>query len=198
MRVKICGLSTQEAVERAVEAGASHLGFIMSASRRQVSPEKVALITQNLPQSVKKVGVFVNEPLDFVENAVRIAGFDLIQLHGNENMDYVCRLNLPVIKAVHSLEQARFYENVTLLFDYKEAGSGRTFDWKGLANQEIHLPYFVAGGLTIDNVESAIEHFPNAYGLDVSSGVETNGVKDLEKIQAFISKAKNKERTRKE
>ncbi|RZI49850.1 phosphoribosylanthranilate isomerase [Lactococcus kimchii] len=188
MKIKICGLSTKAAVDTACQAGATHLGFILSKSRRQISPEKIAEITCDVPQNIQKVGVFVNEPLVFVKNAVKLGKLDIVQLHGSEDMTYISALDLPVIKAISSLQQSKKYEGVTLLFDSPKGGSGETFDWKTDLSA-VETPYFIAGGLTPENVATALHHYPNAYGVDVSSGVETKGVKDLSKIEAFIKNA---------
>lgn len=197
MKIKICGLSTQAAVERAVESGSTHLGFILSKSRRQVSPEKIAQITQNTPQHVQKVGVFVNEPIEFVEKAVEIAGLDIIQLHGQEDMNYINQLSKPVFKAISDFAKAEEYSDATLLLDAAGGGTGTQFDWQSKSIENIKLPFLVAGGLDPENIQSAVAHFkahPKFIGVDVSSGVETDGVKDLEKIKAFVENAKeNKE-----
>ncbi|AYG00077.1 N-(5'-phosphoribosyl)anthranilate isomerase [Lactococcus allomyrinae] len=192
MNIKICGLRTKSAVDEAVKNGATHLGFILSKSHRQVTPEAVSTLTENLPKSVKKVGVFVNESIEFVKNAVAIAGLDLVQLHGDEDMDYIRQMSVPVIKAVSDFAKIAQYENIMLLLDSPKGGSGQTFDWTSVRADSLSLPFFVAGGLTPDNVAAAVQHFqdfPHFYGVDVSSGVETDGVKDLTKICTFIQNA---------
>jgi phosphoribosylanthranilate isomerase len=147
-------------------------------------------MTADLPSAIKKVGVFVNEPIEVVRNVATIAKLDMIQLHGDEDMAYIRQLDLPVIKAVSSLAQVENYDHVILLFDSPKGGSGAPFDWQSVSADRIKLPYFIAGGLTADNVAEAIAHFPNAYGVDVSSGVETEGQKDRVKIREFIQNAK--------
>lgn len=189
MNIKICGLSTKEAVDTAVASGATHLGFILSLSRRQVSPEKVADLTKDIPKRVKKVGVFVNEPLDYVKKAIQIAQLDIVQLHGDEDMNYINQLSFPVIKAVRPDQDFRLYKEVILLFDSPQGGSGQTFDWDSINPEHLGADYFIAGGLSPENVGRAIQHFPNAFGVDVSSGVETAGKKDVVKIKSFIQKA---------
>jgi phosphoribosylanthranilate isomerase len=193
MNIKICGLRTKSAVDTAVIYGATHLGFILSKSRRQVRSETVRELTKDVPPNIKKVGVFVNEPLDFVKSAVCVAGLDLVQLHSDEDMDYIRQLDVPVIKAVSDFAKAVQYEDVSLLLDSSSAGSGQTFDWDSVSADDLKLPFLVAGGLTSDNVVSAIRHFevfPNFIGVDVSSGVETDGEKDLMKIKTFIEKVR--------
>lgn len=192
MNIKICGLRTKSAVDEAVKNGATHLGFILSKSRRQITPEELSVLTENVPKSVKKVGVFVNESIEFVKNAVAIAGLDLVQLHGDEDMDYIRQLSVPVIKAVSDFAKTIQYENVILLLDSAKGGSGQAFDWKSVSSDDFKLPFFVAGGLNPDNVANAVQYFqdfPNFCGVDVSSGVETDGIKDLTKIRTFIKSA---------
>lgn len=192
-RIKICGLQTKEAVDEAVHSGATHLGFIFSASKRQVAPETVTKISAEVPDRIKKVGVFVDEPLEFIQRAIKIAGLDIVQLHGNESMTLIQKLNIPVIKAISDTTQAYDFEDVILLLDGPKGGSGEKFNWNDSFIETIGLPFFVAGGLNPDNVEAALERFqdlPHFYGLDVSSGVESHGVKDLQKIRSFIKKIK--------
>ena len=189
MKIKICGLSTKEAVDTAVESGATHLGFILSPSKRQVAPEKIFQITNDVPKTVKKVGVFVDEPINFVKKAIQVAQLDLVQLHGNEDMNYINQLDISVIKAIRPDQEFKEYEDVILLFDSPQAGSGQAFDWESLVTSGLKNKFFIAGGLNPENVAAAIQHFPNAYGVDVSSGVETDGIKNLTKIKNFVQNA---------
>ncbi len=178
-------------VDAAVKAGATHVGFIMSASfRRSVSFDEVVKMTADVPKAVKKVGVFVNAPIDFVKHAVSVAGLDMVQLHGDEDMDYIHQLgNIPVIKALSDFSKISDFENVSLLLDAPVGGSGKLADFSSVKFGEINLPYFIAGGLTPDNIAEAVKKYPNAYGFDVSSGVETDGKKDVVKIRDFIKNA---------
>ncbi|MBK0029398.1 phosphoribosylanthranilate isomerase [Lactococcus sp. S47] len=189
MKIKICGLSTKEAVDTAVESGATHLGFILSPSKRQVAPEKILQITNDVPKTVKKVGVFVDEPINFVKKAIQVAQLDLVQLHGNEDMNYINQLDVSVIKAIRPDQEFKEYEDVILLFDSPQAGSGQAFDWDSLVTSGLKNKFLIAGGLNPENVAAAIQHFPNAYGVDVSSGVETDGIKNLTKIKNFVQNA---------
>lgn len=188
MNLKICGNMEKSSVDAAVNAGATHVGFIMSAGfRRSVSADSVAKMTADVPKTVKKVGVFVNEPIDFVKNTVKSAGLDVVQLHGAEDMDYIRALgDISVIKALSDFSKIPEYDTVTLLLDAPSGGSGKLADFSAVKFDDISLPYFIAGGLTPDNIAEVVKKYPNAYGFDVSSGVETDGKKDGEKIKTFI------------
>lgn len=191
MKIKICGNMTKSSVDAAARYGADYVGFIMSKSRRQVSPEAVAAMTKDLPEQVKKVGVYVNESLDFVRETAKIAGLDIIQLHGDEDMDYIAKLSdFEIFKAVKADDDFDKFPGLTLLIDSPGGGTGKAFDWSSLDTKKIKNPYFIAGGLTPDNIAEAVKNFPDAYGFDVSSGVETGGQKDDEKIRTFIEGAR--------
>ena len=191
-KVKICGLSTPEAVKTAVEAGADYIGFVFAPSKRQVTLEQARQLATGIPKGVQKVGVFVSPQREEVEQACQVVGLDLIQVHGP--MDETILQDLPqqMIRAVQVGKDATLPETSAdyLLFDAPVAGSGQTFDWQKLESQKFTKPFFIAGGLTEDNVADAIRFF-NPYAVDVSSGVETNGIKDQEKIKRFIERVKH-------
>lgn len=201
MYVKICGLSTLEAAQTAIDSGADYLGFIFAESKRKVTPIKAREIIRNLKGNVKKVGVFVNESVEEISRIAEYAGLDIIQLHGTESQEFANKLSLPVIKAItiHSIEDLlRVHEWKTeyILLDLPKnqtAPINKTLNWEEMKGR---LPYsnhiFLAGGLSPDNVETAVRVI-QPYAVDVSSGVETGGVKDLTKINKFISKAHLKE-----
>ena len=197
MYIKICGNMEKASVDAAARFGATHVGFIMTAGfRRSVTAERVAAMTADLPAGVQKVGVFANEPVSRVLATAEAAGLDVIQLHGHEDADYIRQLGpRPIIKAVSSdkmpeiASQYAEFDNVTLLLDSPKGGSGATFNWTTLDLSGVAFPYFVAGGLNPENVADAIRQFPDAAGVDVSSGVETDGEKDSEKIRQFILNA---------
>lgn len=198
MLVKICGIKTIEAGIIATEAGADYIGFVFAPSKREVTPSEAAVIAKAIPPSVQKVGVFVNES---VENIIKIAkqvGLDVIQLHGNEPNTIVDQLPYKVIKA-YSIDQISPEKIINFPSDYyiidspageHQGGSGKVFDWNlaidlGLDPKKVIL----AGGLTPENIQRAINHV-QPIGVDVSSGVETNGYKDHTKIKQFIANAK--------
>lgn len=192
MNIKICGNMTKESVDAAVKYGATHVGFIMSPGfRRSVTSKQVRAMTVDVPVSVKKVGVFVNESIDFVRETAAAAGLDIVQLHGKEDSAYIRELGLSVIKAVSADSDFSQFDGVPLLLDGPKGGSGKPFDRTVVDLSSVTHPFFIAGGLTPDNVSDAIQQF-QPDGVDVSSGVETDGQKDLEKIRKFILSASTK------
>ncbi|MFP7169754.1 phosphoribosylanthranilate isomerase [Terribacillus sp. 7520-G] len=199
MIVKICGIQSVEAGKAAVEAGADMIGFVFADSRRRVSPEQAASITRQLPPKVKTVGVFVNEPIESLQDIAETAELDYIQLHGDETPSYVRSINKPVIKAFSVASEddlqllAAYPCDYYLLDSPAEAyrgGNGTTFDWSLASSDAIpREKLFLAGGLHAGNVQQAIREVHPA-GVDVSSGVETERQKDPVKIQQFITAAK--------
>ena len=191
-KVKICGLSTKEAVKTAVSAGAEYIGFVFAPSKRQVTVEQATELAKFIPSHIQKVGVFVSPSRAELLEAVDKVGLDLVQVHGQVADDLFEDLPCASIQAVqvdgdgHVPNSRADY----LLFDAPVAGSGQTFDWGQLDTTELAQPFFIAGGLNEDNVARAIQHF-SPFAVDVSSGVETNGQKDHEKIRRFIERVKN-------
>ena len=190
-KVKICGLSTVEAVETAVLAGADYIGFVFAESKRQVSLEQAHELAKLVTGKTKIVGVFVSPSLEDLEQAIGQVPLDMVQIHGTFDEALIPKISVPVIRAIQLSDQEAKVTSPAdfLLFDAPVAGSGRTFDWDLLKDQKIQQDFFIAGGLTVDNVRQARETF-QPYALDVSSGVETDGRKDIEKIKAFIEGAK--------
>ncbi|ALS02174.1 N-(5'-phosphoribosyl)anthranilate isomerase [Enterococcus silesiacus] len=194
MKVKICGLKTKEHVDLAVNFGADYLGFVFAESKRQITPEKAKEITRNVPKEVKKVGVFVSPSYAEVETVIQQANLDIVQIHGILMTE---KLSVPVIRAIpvnKAIQETLRQEPETdfLLFDAPPqefvGGNGQVFDWQQLDTSLIkNRKIIIAGGLTTENVLQAKRRF-NPYAVDVSSGVETNGVKDPEKIIAFLKK----------
>lgn len=191
-KVKICGLSTKEAVKTAVSAGADYIGFVFAPSKRQVTLEQAAELAKIVPTNVNKVGVFVSPSRAELLEAVDKVGLDFVQVHG-QVVDKLFE-NLPCgsIQAVQVDGNGHVPNSQAdyLLFDSPVAGSGQTFDWGQLDTTELAQPFFIAGGLNEDNVARAIQHF-TPFAVDVSSGVETDGQKDHEKIRRFIERVKH-------
>ncbi|MGO3114754.1 phosphoribosylanthranilate isomerase [Enterococcus pseudoavium] len=192
-QIKICGLKKRPAIAAAVAAGAEYLGFVFADSPRQITPEEVQHLTSDLPEKIKKVGVFVSPTKQEVEETIEIAGLDLIQIHGETELTALSR---PIIRAFSSEEQGKLVlrDYPYLLLDAPPAklmgGNGRTFDWQLIdQSQLIKEKLWLAGGLTPENVGDAMLFF-NPQTVDVSSGVETAGEKDLAKIQAFCQAVK--------
>lgn len=192
-QIKICGLKNRLSIEAAISAGANYLGFVFAESPRQMLPEEVRKLTSDLPDEVKKVGVFVSPSKEEAEETAAIAGLDLIQIHGKTELT---ELSCPIIRTFSIKEQESFYfyQYPHLLLDAPPAklmgGNGRTFDWR-LVDQR-HLPkekLWLAGGLTSKNVSEAIHYF-HPRVVDVSSGVESGGEKDIAKIYAFCQAVK--------
>jgi len=186
-KVKICGLIEKEHVATAVEAGADAIGFVFAPSKRQIAVEKAQELAKDIPSTVLKVGVFVNPTKEELEKAYREVPLDFVQ-----------SANYPSIKALsirseEDVENAKQYHTDFFLFDAPQAGSGITFDWQLMKGHEVAQEKVVlAGGLNPENVAEAIQRV-KPYMVDVSSGVERNGVKDVELIRAFIHAAKDEE-----
>ena len=197
--VKICGLLQKEHVEAAVQHGADFIGFVFAPSRREVTIEQAAALAAHIPAHVKKVGVFVNETPARVREIAQAVPLDYVQYHGDEPQSVIDEVGYPAIKAfsVRSAEdvlQAATYTVDYYLFDAPgtdfRGGSGHVFNWSLLAEAGINMNnVLLAGGLHADNVRQAIDEV-QPFGVDVSSGVETNKVKDTTKIHAFLQAAK--------
>ena len=191
-KVKICGLSTKEAVKTAVSAGVDYIGFVFAPSKRQVTVEQAAELAKFIPSHIQKVGVFVSPSRAELLEAVDKVGLDFVQVHGKVVDKLFENLPCGSIQAVQVDEGGHVPNSQAdyLLFDAPVAGSGQTFDWGQLDTTELAQPFFIAGGLNEDNVARAIQHF-SPFAVDVSSGVETDGQKDHEKIRRFIERVKN-------
>ncbi|WP_117148851.1 phosphoribosylanthranilate isomerase [Paraliobacillus zengyii] len=199
MLAKICGITTIEAGLQAAAAGADFIGFVFAKSKRQVTKQQARLIAEKLPDNVKKVGVFVNEELATIQDIAKTVGLDYVQLHGDESAAFCKEVNYPVIKAFQIRDQADVeqlvgYQCAYFLLDSPagkyRGGNGETFNWSLVKDiPAIEGKVLLAGGLHAGNVAEAIEEV-NPTGIDVSSGVETNGAKDNEKIKAFIHEVK--------
>lgn len=208
--VKICGLSTAEGVAAASRNGARFLGFVFyPPSRRDVTPELAGALCAMAPAGVTRVGLFVDADDATLAAALARAPLDLLQLHGSESPERVGavkrRFGKPVMKAVPvaaeaDLAAARRYFGIAdwLLFDAKPpkdatvpGGNGLVFDWELLGGRRWPLPWMLSGGLSPDNIGDAV-HITHATALDVSSGVEREpGVKDPDKIAAFLARARS-------
>jgi phosphoribosylanthranilate isomerase len=207
VEAKICGLSTPETVDAAVRFGARWVGFVTyPKSPRHISTETLRTLGARVPLSVGKVGLFVDATDALIDERVAAGELDMLQLHGSETPDRVAdlreRLRLPVMKAIkvavpQDVERGiAAYADVAdrLMFDAAEGtlpgGNAKAFDWTILSGRTIPLPWFLAGGLTPENVAEAVR-VTGARAVDVSSGVEaTRGVKSIERIQAFLERVK--------
>ena len=191
-KVKICGLSTKEAVKTTVSAGADYIGFVFAPSKRQVTLEQAAELAKFIPSHIQKVGVFVSPSRAELLEAVDKVGLDFVQVHGQVVDKLFEDLPCASIQAVQVDGEGHVPNSQAdyLLFDAPVAGSGQTFDWGQLDTIGLAQPFFIAGGLNEENVARAIQHF-FPFAVDVSSGVETDGQKDHEKIRRFIERVKH-------
>ena len=198
VKVKICGIRDQETAKAAVDAGADALGFIfVPESKRYISPHEAKGIIATMPPGVVAVGVFSNTSMESVNKIATQCNLTAIQLH-EEPFHYLNTTSLPVIRCVKvqdkfDLSQVRAIKADAILLDtyhpYLSGGTGEIFDWSLVKNAGDSLPLILAGGLTADNVNAAVETV-RPFAVDVSSGVESGGIKDKVKIKAFVAKAK--------
>ena len=192
-KVKICGLSRIEDIECVNRTGPDYAGFVFADSPRKVDEKKARLLKEKLDMNIEAVGVFVNEEIETVERLYYDGVIDLVQLHGDENESFIrqvkkdcgCEVikSVPVGDSIPPLPKGPDF----LIFDSlseKYGGTGRTFDWHILKGFN-EKPYFLAGGLNASNVREALRTL-SPYCVDVSGGVETNGMKDPAKIEEFI------------
>lgn len=191
--VKICGIRTVEAAMTAYEAGADFMGFILvPGSKREISPADARSIIRQTGERSTYVGVFKNQPAEFIKQMIEYIPLNYVQLHGDESPEYRKSIDVPVIKAFTQLdsEQMKRYMVEYYLLDRKIQGSGDTPDLKESKKIAEMFPVMFAGGLTPDNVQEVIRSVrPKA--VDVSGGIETDGKQDIEKIKKFIRNAKS-------
>lgn len=195
VNIKICGLRTPEDIQAVNEARPDYIGFVFAPGKRQVTASQAAAMREQLAPGIQAVGVFVNESVDRILSLVETGVIDMIQLHGDEPeqmiLELKARTQAPVIRAVRVRTADDIYRALSVTSDYllfdtytKDAygGSGQTFDWSCIPPME--RPYFLAGGLSPDNIIQAAR--ASAFCLDISSGVETDGRKDPDKIRRVV------------
>ncbi|MBO7424857.1 MAG: phosphoribosylanthranilate isomerase [Clostridiales bacterium] len=194
MIVKFCGMRREEDIKAVNEIRPDLIGFILDPSRkRYVSPEVISSLRKGLGPDIKTVGVFVNEDISVVLKLLEDGIIDIAQLHGNESDDYIDevrnRTGATVIKAFgirneSDIDKVERSHAEIVIVDSPGGGTGSSFDWTLL--NRIKRPYILAGGLNADNIEEAVETL-DPYGVDVSSGIETDGFKDIDKMRAFMA-----------
>lgn len=199
-KIKLCGLSRPCDIQVANELKPEYIGFVFAPkSKRYVTPEKAKALKQMLDPGIKAVGVFVNEEPETIADYLNNGVIDVAQLHGDEGNDYISQLrkrtDQPIIQAFRirtasDIAQAEQSSADYVLLD-SGAGTGTVFDWDLLHN--IERPYFLAGGLESGNVGAAIRTLC-PFAVDVSSGIETNGIKDQTKMAAFVAAVRKEDR----
>ena len=197
-RIKLCGLKRPCDIEWANALKPEYIGFVFARkSRRYVSPETARALREKLDGSIRAVGVFVNEAPEVVAALLNEGIIDMAQLHGGEDETYIQTLrrltDKPLIQAFPvdspaDLHRARQSSADHILLDHGAGGTGSAFDWALL--QGFDRPCFLAGGLDPENVAQAVKAL-HPFAVDVSSGVETEGVKDISKMTAFVSAVRN-------
>ena len=216
-KVKMCGISKVETIPAVVEAKPDYMGLVFAPSKRQVTVDQAKILVEELHRgyakkygsdtehdkndTIKTVGVFVNETVDNLVTIANEANLDAVQLHGDEDETFIQslkeRTNVEVWKAVQirtAADAEKWIDSSAdmLLFDAyhkdERGGTGEVFDWSSL--DAFERPFMLAGGIDSTNVARAIRTV-RPYGIDISSGIETNGVKDDEKITAFIKIVKS-------
>lgn len=190
-KVKFCGLTRKVNILAANELKPDYIGFVFAPkSKRYVSPNAAKELKVTLSPTIQAVGVFVNEETEKVAKIANENIIDLIQLHGNEDEEYIKKLrtltNKPIISAIRiktaaDIKKANESGGDYLLLDAGQ-GEGAVFDWKLL--EKVNRPYFLAGGLNENNIADALALKP--FAVDVSSGIETEGKKDLLKMERFM------------
>ena len=192
-KIKFCGLKRKADIEAANALKPDYIGFVFAKdSRRYISPENAAVLKSRLSSEISAVGVFVNERPEYIASLLDDGLIDLAQLHGNEDEAYIDRLKgltgKPVIKAfrISSASEAvkASASSADMILLDSGTGSGRTFNWQLI--KEIRRPYFLAGGLDPVNAGDAVRLL-DPWAVDVSSGIETDGLKDIKKMAAFAA-----------
>lgn len=189
-KIKICGLKRKEDIYYVNELKPDYIGFILTDGfRRRISVSLARELYSLLDKDIKTVGVFVNDDIEKINSAVDEGIIDMVQLHGQESPEYCKKIKAPVIKyfAPPDFDNITDYDTEYYLFD-SGTGSGKTFDWDKIPQSE--KPFFLAGGINKNNIKTAIDRI-NPYCIDLSSAVETNGVKDYNKINEIMECMKN-------
>ena len=198
MKIKMCGLRRPDDIIYANEYLPDYIGFVFAESRRKVSGEEAKNLGAQLDPFIKKVGVFVNEPVRSLITISKQAGLDIIQLHGDEGEEYIKEVKHETgkelwkavrVRMVKDIQEAQRLPADKLLLDsFSEesyGGTGKVMDFAVLDQADIRKPYFIAGGLTVENLPEILKK-AEPYGIDISRGIETEGVKDREKMLKVI------------
>lgn len=192
-KIKFCGLSRQVDIDYVNELLPDYIGFVFyEKSKRNVSFETAKSLKKRLDKKIKAVGVFVDKDISFITNLVDSGVIDIVQLHGNEDDAYISDLrkavNIPIIKAfkIKNQEDISFINSSSadcVLLD-SGMGTGKAFDWSQISG--IKRDFFLAGGLNLENISEALNMI-KPFAIDVSSGIETDGYKDFDKMKQFMT-----------
>jgi phosphoribosylanthranilate isomerase len=196
MLIKICGITRADDALAAVAGGAGAVGFVFwPGSPRFIDPFRARKIAAALPPFITAVGVFVNQPLEYIKGVTSLVRLGAVQLHGDETPQFASAITGPVVKAIaldaaDEAQIAAWPTSTTLLLDVhdpvKRGGTGRTIDWTAAADVAARRRVLLAGGLTPDNVADAVARV-RPFGIDVSSGVErAPGIKDHQRLRALF------------
>jgi len=198
-KIKFCGLTRPCDIEAANEIKPDYIGFVFAPnSKRRVSYKQAVDLKNLVDKSIKAVGVFLDEDIEQVISLLNLGIIDAAQLHGNESVEYITRIQKetgkPVIKAfqIHSKGDVAAAEKTLADYIILDAGTGegKTFDWTLV--ESFKKPFFLAGGLHPGNVKTAMQQL-HPYALDVSTGIETDGLKDKQKMAAFAAEVRKEE-----
>ncbi|MFZ7120321.1 MAG: phosphoribosylanthranilate isomerase [Eubacteriaceae bacterium] len=202
MEIKICGLTRPEDIEFVNDLNPEYVGFVFAASKRRIDKEKCKELTRLLNKGIKKVGVFVNSSVNEINAIAKYCTLDICQLHGEESPKQCGDIKRNVwkafrIKGKESFENILDYDVSGYLLDaYHEniyGGTGKTFQWDLITQINKDKKIILAGGITPTNVQKAIG-VKNVQIIDVSSGVESNGIKDYEKMKKLIERVRGNEK----
>lgn len=197
-KIKICGVQYKEEIDFLNLLKPDYIGFVFATSRRQVDYDKAKELKAYLHPSIETVGVFVNHNIEEIIQLVEEGVINLIQLHGSEDRDYIENLKryirLPLIKAIQVEEKIELpdvdidYYLLDKKSERSHGGTGESFNWGLLGRMD--KPYFLAGGIGLDNIEEALGYAP--YCIDLSSKVEVSGKKDMHKVKEVIEKVRKR------
>ncbi|MCL2100640.1 MAG: phosphoribosylanthranilate isomerase [Fibromonadales bacterium] len=201
MKIKICGLFREQDIEFANEAKPDFIGFVFAEkSKRFVNARQAEDLRKNLSKKITAIGVFANAKTDFICELHQNKTIEIAQLHGSESDDYIRELkskcSIPIIRAAMASETADCREAFQcalaagdyFLLDSHTPGSGKAFNWEHLRNIDLSKNIFLAGGINLENIKEAM--MLNPYAIDISSGAETDGIKDREKILKLVEAAR--------
>lgn len=202
--IKFCGLSRQEDIEYANILKADYIGFVYAESKRKVTLEKSLFLKKLLDDKIKSVGVFLNNSIDEIINVCKSGAVDLVQVHGDDSEEFIKQVKslsgLQVIKGcgVKSSDDILKSQHSAcdfILLDNSRAGSGVKFDYRFLleaVDKGFNRPYFLAGGININNIDEALKL--NPYCIDISSGIESGGVKNFKLMEDIVKRVRGEGR----